>query len=400
MPLKAPPGVEPEPRPSVGVHGHALDHAYLGPQVSEALAVDHRAGRRAVEIELRRAARKDRLEILRRDLREAVVSTRSNPLAQELPVVARHACHIDPALHAALYLQGGHARLCQLQDVRAKAEVSHGERQRLRAFVVRIRHPAAVRAGSAVAAAAPLHRAEKTEPGDGVAERTMYEHLDLDAAAARYRGNLGEAEFARKDHAAEAELPQREDPLQVMGDELRGRMQREIREMAAAEPRYAQVLDDDGVGTKLVELRKRADRPLHGRLVEERVERNVDLAAVRTRHAKKLVELLEREVFCERPGGEFPEAAVDGVGAGRKRRARRGEVPRWRQQFRKRFAHGGWLHAANYTKRPIGRKVPWTRNCGAHAPGASAGRARCRRRRPTPAFRPQAPHSRSGSTPP
>ena len=70
-----------------------------------------------------------------------------------------------------------------------------------------------------------------------------------------------------------------------MRDELGGGVEVELREVAAAEARNAEVLYDDPVGANVCELRKFARRLLERVLVEDGVEGNVHLLAPLAREA-------------------------------------------------------------------------------------------------------------------
>ena len=289
--------------------------------MAERNGVDDGFRGRAVDVEPGRAAREDRLEVrLGHGARRAV---------EDLAVVLHDRGDVERRLHAPLDLERRDAGLDKLPHVRAEAQVLHRERQapfaRLR---VGVGLPAAVGAFAAVARAVLLHRAEEAEPGDRVAERAVDEALELQAAAPlRDRRDLRGAQFAGEHDPREAELLQREHAFEVVRDELGRRVQLEVREIRAAEPRDAEVLHDERRGTHRVERGKLAERLGDVRLVDDRVERDVDLPALRPREAHQAPEVRKREVGRVGARGELGESAVDRVRARGERGARSVEVP-------------------------------------------------------------------------
>ena len=68
-------------------------------------------------------------------------------------------------------------------------------------------------------------------------------------------------------------------------------------------------------------------------LVDERIERDVDLLALRMREADEIAEIFEREVLRKRPRGEVGKTAVYRVRASVECRKRRLEVSGGREKF-------------------------------------------------------------------
>ena len=121
----------------------------------------------------------------------------------------------------------------------------------------------------------------------------MDEHLDLDAAAFRDGLDFLERKLTREDDADEAKLLQGEDAFEVVGDKLRGGVEREGWEVLAHEPGDAEILHDETVGAKLVENGELFDGGGHLLVVDERVERDVNLlVARRSRVGEQLAQLV------------------------------------------------------------------------------------------------------------
>ena len=162
----------------------------------------------------------------------------------------------------------------------------------------------------------------------------MDEALELDVAAALGdEGDLVEREFARQHDAAEAEVSERQDAFEVVGDKLRRSVERQVGEVAAADSRDAEVLHDQRVGAERVETRQRVDGVVEGPLVDERVEGDVDAPAPGVGVAQQSSEVVRRQVVRKGARGERGETAVDGVGARLERGERRLEVSGRSEQF-------------------------------------------------------------------
>ena len=98
-----------------------------------------------------------------------------------------------------------------------------------------------------------FHGGEEAKPGDGVAERAVYERLYLDTAAFYDGRNLGEAQFPCQNDTGETDFAHREDAFEVVGHELRGCVECEGRKILPCEPGDAEILHDEPVGAQLVE---------------------------------------------------------------------------------------------------------------------------------------------------
>ena len=103
--------------------------------------------------------------------------------------------------------------------------------------------------------------------------------------------------------------------------------------MAAADARHAEILDNERIGANLLEPRKRLDGRRDIRLVDKRVEGDVDLPSLRMREADEVPEIVEGEVLRERARGKVWEPAVDSIRACVKRRKRGLEITGRREKF-------------------------------------------------------------------
>ena len=163
----------------------------------------------------------------------------------------------------------------------------------------------------------------------------MDEALELKAAATLGDGgDFRKRQLACKDDARKANVLQRKDTFEIVGDELGRGVKRERREMATAKARNAEILNDERVRADFLKPRERLDCLLDVNFVDERIERDVDLLPLRVREADEMPKIFEREVFRKRPRGEVGKTAVYRVRASVKRRERRLEIPSGGKKFR------------------------------------------------------------------
>ena len=118
-----------------------------------------------------------------------------------------------------------------------------------------------------------------------------------------------------------------------MGDELCGGVERERREMATAKARDAEILNNERIRADFLKPRERLDCLLDVNLVDKRIERDVDLLALRMREANEMPKIFKREVLRKRPRREVGKTAVYCVRASVKRRKRRLEISGRREKF-------------------------------------------------------------------
>ena len=305
--LKRAAGVEAQPGAAFAVLGEALHGADGGAKVSQGRRVDDfaclfgslRAGLRvAVRIEAGRAAREDRFEVR---------ACRLGPRGVEnLAVVLRDRGDIERGLHPALDLEGGDTRVAELFKPVVESQVAHREGQRARTGGVRVGQTAAVGALAAVAGPVLLHRGEKAEAGERVAEGAVDEHLDFAAAALRNGADVLERHLAGEDDAREAELLEREDAFEVVRDELCGGMELKAGEVPADHAGDAEVLNDEAIRPQLLEEGESLGGLRHLGVVEQRVEGDVDAPG----HASGARLPGEGQEVAQLRGGE-----IDGLGA-------------------------------------------------------------------------------------
>ena len=146
----------------------------------------------------------------------------------------------------------------------------------------------------------------------------MDEHLDLYAATLRDGLYFLQRELAREDDADKPQLLHGENTFQVVGDELRGCVEREGRKILPREPSNAEILHDDTVRAKLVEDRQLLDGGRKLVVVHERVEGDVHLlAAGCARVCDQLSQLVRGEVDGFGARREGVEPKVYGIRARR-----------------------------------------------------------------------------------
>ena len=145
----------------------------------------------------------------------------------------------------------------------------------------------------------------------------MDEDLDLRPAEPDDFRHFVQRAFARQHDAGEALLAQFAHALDAVRRQLRRGVQRERREVAAHEPRHAEVLHDEGVGAELLERVERVEQRPALALVHERVDRDVDAAGARqrAREREQGAEAVRLEVLGLGAGGERGQAKIHRVRA-------------------------------------------------------------------------------------
>ena len=162
----------------------------------------------------------------------------------------------------------------------------------------------------------------------------MDEALELKAAATLGDGgDFRKRQLACENDARKADVLQRDDTFEIVGDELRRGMKRERREMATAKARNAEILNNERIRADFLKPRERLDGLLDVNFVDERIERDVDLLPLRVREADEMPKIFEREVLRKRPRREVGKTAVYCVRASVKRRKGRLEISGRREKF-------------------------------------------------------------------
>ena len=244
-----------------------------------------------------------------------LLPARQAALPEGLGVDLRDDGSIFGALHAPFDLEAGDARLLQLLQVLDEAVVLEGERIVVHAPAERVLQAAGLRAHAAVAAAAADEAGHVALAGVAEAERPVHEDLRLHGAVLRDEADLLEAQLARQYDALHAELGRGLHAREVVDAHLRARVQRDVRQGAADHRGEAQILQDQPVHADGVGQAGRLQRGVHLPVVDEGVERQVDLAAADMAVAHGLFQLFLVEVFGSAAGVEVAHAEIHGVRA-------------------------------------------------------------------------------------
>ena len=135
------------------------------------------------------------------------------------------------ALHSPLYLCRGHAKLVEFAQSANDREVF----QRENAVPVAIGkvESAGLRAKSAIAASAAVHRAHKALPAQAHAERAVNEHFGFNIDIVHDLGDFLKRHFARKNNSAKARFFGEFRARSRIYRHLRGSVQRHIGKFAS-----------------------------------------------------------------------------------------------------------------------------------------------------------------------
>ena len=240
-----------------------------------------------------------------------------------LAVGAHHVVDVVRGLHAALHLEGAHARVDHLLEVVDGAVVLGAERAGVArglhhvALLVHqvVRQAAGLGAQAAVGRAPGGKRAHHTDTGVAEAQGAVAKALQLDALLGN-AGDLLEGELAREGHAVGAHLAAPGRAAGVVDVGLGGDVRLNLRPRATDLAEQAPVLDDEGVRAQEPCA---TDQVQHARNLARgngHVDRHVHTGAGQVRAAAGLGKGLLGEVLCAAAGVEVvAQAAVDGVRA-------------------------------------------------------------------------------------
>ena len=145
----------------------------------------------------------------------------------------------------------------------------------------------------------------------------MDEHFDFDARPADDGAYVVQRQLARQHDTREAEFLERQYAFEIVRHELRGSVQSQAGKVLAHQSCDAEILDDQTVWLEFVENGQLFDGRGQFGIVDERVEGDVCLFALRPRDGQQLPELVGREIDGFGARGEGVQAEIDGIRARR-----------------------------------------------------------------------------------
>jgi len=231
-------------------------------------------------------------------------------LADEAGVDARHGGDVLRALHAALELEAAHAHVDQLGHVGREVVVAQAER-----VSAVVGQAAGLGAQAAVAAALADDRAHRALARVAHTQRPVGEDLDLDGAARADLADLAAAELAGKHGARDAEPRRLDHAGERVYGHLRAGVERHVRHGAAQRVQHAPVLHQDRVHARRACAARDGGKGGQLAVVDDGVERQVDLDAVAVAVRRRVRQTVQREVVRVAAGVEIVHAEVDGVRA-------------------------------------------------------------------------------------
>ena len=210
-----------------------------------------------------------------------------------------------------------------------------------------VRHPAALRALAAVRAPMLQRFARQALPRPAHAQGSVDEALELEIGALREEPDLLDGQLARQDDAGDPELLRDTGSLGAGDGHLRRGVERELRADRAGEPQRAQILHEDGVGSRAGNGRERLLGERKLAVEDQGVEGDESLDSLAMEEIEDARQILDGEVVRARPRVEAAaQAEIDGIGAGRHRRTQALLISRGSEQFGSRQAlrHRGALY--------------------------------------------------------
>ena len=258
-----------------------------------------------------------------------------------LAIGTHDAPHVVGRLHAALDLERAHAGGHERTHVGGGAGVLGAERAGTagcpdgEAVLVHevVGQAARLGAEAAVGAAAAGHARHEAHARVAEAERAVAKDLKLNALLGD-APDLRERELARERHAVRPLLAAPRDAAGVVDVGLRRDVQLKLGPQAMDLVEEAPVLDDEGVRAADGRRAHERERAGHLSLLDHDVDGHVDARPGQVRLTARRLERVIGEVVGAAAGVEVvADAAVDGVGPRRERRAKRLRTPRRSQQL-------------------------------------------------------------------
>ena len=143
----------------------------------------------------------------------------------------------------------------------------------------------------------------------------MYENLRLDGSVLGDIADLVEIQLTRQHRPRQAELRRRLHAREIVYRHLGARVQGDVRQILADGRDEAQILDDDAVGPDLGDEPGCLKRGFDLAVVDQGIERDVDLAAADAAIAHRALKVLVGEILGAAPRVEVAEAHIDSVRA-------------------------------------------------------------------------------------
>ena len=162
----------------------------------------------------------------------------------------------------------------------------------------------------------------------------MREGFDLHAGI-RHLLKLRKRAFARRHHARKAEIPEQPRSLRVIDRHLCAGMQRQLRKALSGDAHHAQILHDGSVHAGMNKQLEHVTQIVHLALLDQRIDRNIDLPAAFVRIFNRLFELLIVKVARIAACAKGRIAQIYRVRTAGKSGKERFAVARWGKQFHK-----------------------------------------------------------------
>lgn len=179
---------------------------------------------------------------------------------------------------------------------------------------VLVQAAAGLGASAAVAAVPPKIGGEEALAGDGEAECSMDEDLDLHRCRRRNDGNLVQCQFACQHGPLKAEFVQHPHARRIVDRHLGRGVQGEGRKMVAHQPGYGQVLNDHAVSPHYRQGRQCLHQLGEFLFLYQGVQGDVDPPVMGMGVGQHPLHLGQGEVPGAGAGGEILQPGVDRIG--------------------------------------------------------------------------------------
>ena len=226
-----------------------------------------------------------------------------------LPVDGDNTCRILRLLHTAFYLQGGDAVLNEFRQQIEQAQILRAQKVSLYGLSLfrsgLIAQSARLCAPSAIPAAPAELAREQALSGIADAERSVDKCFHLESALLMDPAKLVKCHFTGGNDAAHTLSGQKGRAAGACHRHLCARMDREIRKASPDHPEHSEILDQNSVQPPLIirPYKIREQRELF--LLQQGVDREIDLHSAKVRIIDQLFQLLLFRIFGVCTGTEL-----------------------------------------------------------------------------------------------
>ena len=226
-----------------------------------------------------------------------------------------------------------HAEFTELRNQGNRGKVARGEIESVFCAVGTEKSAAGLLAASAVSARAAKPRREQAGSRKTCAKCAVNKDFEFNRRFFRDQFEFIHRDLPFQNHPFCAHLRKHCDGFRIMKRHLRGGKNRQPWKELADHPEHSGVLNDQSVGTERIQFGERMRGILDLRLLDQRIEGDINPASDFPRIGNQAGHVVARKVVAAFPRIEFFHSAVNGVRASVKRGERDGKRARGGKKF-------------------------------------------------------------------